>query len=381
MARKFGIRNEVKIDPLKYNIALLGESKIGKTTLIKNVVEKLVGTNGYIFLEMFQEEGADAIQGIVYENVPDWDAFEEITEDILDNRTTDYKDLKVIIIDTYDQFIQIAEEEAIRLWNRHKPDKQAKSINEAWDGFQKGQDKAIKLMFDRLYELKQIGIPFIMIGHVKNKNIDDVVTGGSYMQLTSDLSAKYFNALKNRLHFLGLACIDRELTKVKTGKKNVVTKKEAEITRVVGETRIIKFRDDNFAVDSGSRFADIEAEIPMTTDAFIKALEDAIKAEHAKGGGNSIEDTAKQQAADEEARINAVAAEHTKTKDAESLVCAIDNIVTYVKANASKEHPEKAVELLSKAKELGFNKLTEIDNLKAAEVILEMIEKQKAASS
>ena len=47
MARKFGKKKEVKIDPLAYNIGLAGLSGIGKTTLIKNVCEELVGEDGY----------------------------------------------------------------------------------------------------------------------------------------------------------------------------------------------------------------------------------------------------------------------------------------------------------------------------------------------
>ena len=64
----FGKRNHVKLDPLAYNILLLGESKIGKTTLIKEVCEKLAGEDGYLFLEIGQERGADAIENINYIN-------------------------------------------------------------------------------------------------------------------------------------------------------------------------------------------------------------------------------------------------------------------------------------------------------------------------
>ena len=88
MARRFGKKNEVKIDPLKYNICLLGEPKIGKTTLIKEVCEKLAGEEGYIFLEMNGEAGADAIEGIVYEDCDEWADVEDIVEDIIDSGRT-----------------------------------------------------------------------------------------------------------------------------------------------------------------------------------------------------------------------------------------------------------------------------------------------------
>ena len=40
MARKFGRKNEIKIDPLAYNLALIGESGVGKTSVIKEYCEK-----------------------------------------------------------------------------------------------------------------------------------------------------------------------------------------------------------------------------------------------------------------------------------------------------------------------------------------------------
>jgi hypothetical protein len=107
------------------------------------------------------------------------------------------------------------------------------------------------------------------------------------------MSQRYFNALKTKLHFLGVAYIDREIVKQKTGKKNVVTKQEEVKGKVLSESRRISFRDDNYSVDSKSRFADIVDEIPLDADAFIKALTDAILAEHSKGG-KSVEQSMKE---------------------------------------------------------------------------------------
>lgn len=50
--RKFGKKNVIKVDPLAYNLGLIGESGIGKTTLAKEVCEKLVGENGYIIANL-----------------------------------------------------------------------------------------------------------------------------------------------------------------------------------------------------------------------------------------------------------------------------------------------------------------------------------------
>ena len=42
MARKYGKKNHVKVDPFSYNLMLLGEAKLGKTRLLYEVAEKEV---------------------------------------------------------------------------------------------------------------------------------------------------------------------------------------------------------------------------------------------------------------------------------------------------------------------------------------------------
>lgn len=294
MARKFGEKREICIDPLAYNIGLIGESGIGKSTVIKEVCEKLVGDDGYIALDIGKEDGHDAINGIVSAKIPDWATFKEFCDDVIENKLTDYKDLRVIVLDTFDQLLEITEPEVIRMHNRANPDKpKITSIKAAFGGFMAGEDKAIQLVLDKLWELKAVGVSFIAIGHTKKKDVDDPITGKSYSILTTNMSQRYFNALKTKLHFLGVAYIDREIVKQKTGKKNIVTKEEEVKGRVLSESRRISFRDDNYSVDSKSRFADIVDEIPLDADAFIKALKDAILAEHSKGG-KSVEQSEKE---------------------------------------------------------------------------------------
>ena len=55
----YGKKNKVKIDPFSYNIGLLGEPGIGKTTIIKEMCEKNLGEDGYLFVECGKEDGAD----------------------------------------------------------------------------------------------------------------------------------------------------------------------------------------------------------------------------------------------------------------------------------------------------------------------------------
>ena len=286
---KFGKKMEISTNPLDYNICILGESKIGKTTIAKEMCEKLVGSDGYIHLDIGREEGASAIEGIMSEPIEDWAKLVDVVDDIVENKESDYKELKVVIFDTLDELILLAEAESIRQWNKTHPDKRADTINSAWGGFGKGQDFAANLIVDAIWELKKVGVSSIIIGHVKRSDIIDPATQETFSKLTADTTQKYFNVIKNKMHFVALAYIDREIVKEKTGRQNVVTKKDIEINKTVKESRIISFRDDTYSVDSGSRFADIVDRISFDADEFITAMRDAINNEKRKGGKSDAE--------------------------------------------------------------------------------------------
>lgn len=297
---KYGKKVEIQLNPLHYNIALLGESGIGKSTLIKEVCEKLASEDGYIHFDIGRESGADAIQGMISEPIDSWGKAIEVVDDIVENRA-EYPNLQVVIWDTFDELILLAEAEVIRLHNKKNPDKKVDTINGAWGGFGKGQDKAIELILDKIWELKKVGVSSIIIGHVKRSDITDVITQETYSKLTADVQQRYFNAIKNKMHFVGLAYIDRSIVREKTGRKNIVTKEDIMTNKVVSESRMISFRDDTYSVESKSRFADIVDKIPFNADAFIKAMNDAILAE-AKKGTTSIADLEKKQKAEEKAK-------------------------------------------------------------------------------
>lgn len=381
----FGRKNNVRLDPLAYNICLLGESKVGKTTLMKEVCEKLAGDDGYLFLECGTERGADAIQGINYINCPEWDMdYDELTnsagladvcEDIIENKTSEYPNLKAVIFDTYDHLIDIAEQKSIDMWNKEcrnsgHTDKCVKSINQAWSGYGRGEKKAIEIMFDMMARLRNVGVASIIIGHVKTKEISDVVSGESYQILTSDQQQNYFNALKKNLHFLGLAYIDRDVIKKKTGRKNAVTKKDEVVNKVASESRKIKFRDDNYAVDSGSRFANIIPEIDMNADAFIQALTDAIKSEQSKSGV-SLDAAKKKQAKQEKELEKRVAEQEEQAKSQAAVDDVVSQIVDFFTENKSDIAKIKPV--LTAVKNLGYDNPKSIDNVEDANKILALI--------
>lgn len=277
---KFGKKSTVSNNIWNYNIGVLGESGVGKTTLMYNVCNKLVGDDGYILLNIGKEDGVKCIDGIVYEDVPNYKAWNEITKDIIENKKTDYPNLKIIVIDTLDQLFEIAEPEVIRKWNNDNATKKdftpAKTLNQACGGFGRGEDAVIDLLLNRIWELKKVGIAFFYTGHTKRREVEDAITGQTYSSLTTNMMQRYFTAVKTKTDVLGIACIDREIIKEKTGKKNIITKQEETRNKISSESRVIKFRDDNYSVDSKSRFAGIIEQIPLDADEFINAIKNAI---------------------------------------------------------------------------------------------------------
>lgn len=367
MARKFGKKNHVKVDPFNYSLMLLGEPKIGKTSLLFQVAEKLLGEDGYIFAELFREKGADAIEGIVAENIPTWDDWVEFVDDIVDNKTTDYPDLRVVFGDTYDQMILMAQQEALALWNRKNPDKRADSLNGSWNGFGGGDKKALELIFEQVDRLESVGVKVWWIGHVKTKEVKNIYNDETYQILTSDQQQNYFNALKKNLHFLCLAYFDRELQKEKTGKKNIVTKKEETKTIIKGETRKIKFRDDSFVVDSGSRFSDIVPEINLDADEFIAAITDAIKAEINKNGV-SVEERKKEDDKEAKENLKRIAEAEKVARAQKELDEVKEEIIAFFMDNKTNMDVVKPV--LELCRENGFDNPSEITDLKVAKKVL-----------
>lgn len=285
----FGKRSVVSNNIWDFSVGLIGESGVGKTTTISAVCEKIVGADGYILLDIGKEWGVNAISGVTYEEVPDYKTWNEITKDIIKNKTTDYPNLKILVADTLDQLFEITEPEVLRQYsieNTGKKDFTApKTINGAYGGFGRGEDQCIKLILDRIEALKKVGVTFWFTGHTKSRDIVDPLTAATYTSLTTNMMQRYFTAIKTKTDVLGVACIDREIIKEGLGRKDIITKKEITRDKVVSESRRVKFRDENYTVDSKSRFAGIVAEIPLDADEFIKALTDAIAQ---ASGGNSV---------------------------------------------------------------------------------------------
>ena len=277
---KFGKKNVVSSDLCNYMLGIIGPAGFGKSSLMYNVCSKLYGDEGYIILDMGMEDGIKAITNAVYERVPNYNTLSEIVGDIVKNKTTDYPNLKVVVLDTLDAYFEIIEEYVIKDWNASNFGNpnfiKAKSINSVDGGFGRGMDRVIDVAKKIISRLNAVGVGVWWTAHVKEKDVVDNYTGVAYTQLTANMSKKYFDSVKNSTHVVGCGYYDRSIEKIEVGDENPVTKKKKQRNAVKSEARKIKFRDDMFIADSKSRFANIVNEIPLDADAFVKAITDAI---------------------------------------------------------------------------------------------------------
>lgn len=360
---KFGKKVQIDLNPLTYNMCLLGESGIGKSTIAKQICQKLVGDEGYIALDIGKEDGHKAISGIMSEKCDTWAKYTEVVDDIAENKFTDYPDLKVVVIDTFDQLCDLAEKQTVKLWNQKLRQQQKPlidTINSAFGGYGKGLDKAIDLMLDSFWKLKEVGVSVFIIAHIKRTDITDVMTEESYSMLTASTTQRYFNAIKQKMDVIGMAYIDRDIVKRETGKKDVNGNAISKNV-VSGESRVINFRDDTYSVDSKSRFANIVNQISFNADEFIKAVKDAILAEQSKDG-IKLEDAEKAQAAKEKAKEEKakVASEQIKEqKVADESESSREDLLAEIQKSFSSATAEQKTQIKALVSESGVAKLSD----------------------
>lgn len=274
-------KNKISKNLNDYSFCLCGESGIGKTSTMVAACEKEFGEDGYVILNMGREQGVDCLEGASYVDIPTWKHFDAAVKEFVKNKDTEYPNLKVVVIDTLDQLIELTEPKVVDDYNKENLGKKdfvpAKTLNGSWGGFGRGEDKVVEYILNKVWELKKVGISTWYCCHVKTREIVDPISNQTYTSLSTLMMQKYFNGFKTKMHVVGVACIDRTIETEKTGRKNVVTKKDITVNRIKEERRKIVFRDDNYSVDSKSRFSGIVDEIPLDADELLKALHDAIK--------------------------------------------------------------------------------------------------------
>lgn len=281
MARSFGKKNVVSKNIFDYNIMLLGEAGVGKTTTMANVMRKFCKDDEYVCLQIGKEDGCKAISGLIWDSIPTWKSFKDFVNEVVTNRE-DWGTLRCVVLDTIDQLIDICTPAVIREWNQSNLGKKdfipAKTLNQSWGGFGKADEYMMGLILDQIWKLKSVGVSVFIVGHTRRRDVVDPVSGLTYSTMSAAIPLKDFDALKTKMDIVSIAYIDREMTSKEFGRENIVTKKKSTINEVSNEARKIAFRSSAYVLDSKSRFPAIVDEVPMNADAFVQAIQDAIDA-------------------------------------------------------------------------------------------------------
>lgn len=274
--RKFGKINEMSERFEDYSYIINGVGGIGKTTLVFEIGKIVTGSNeGTFIITCGGENKPKHIPGAFGDVAPDFKTFCAIVKELCDNKEA-YPYTKFIAIDSLDEFARICENFVVAEWNATCDiNERAKSIAQAYKGYQKGENRACDLMIQQVMKLQNAGYSILEIGHTKTKLKEDVLTKVQFEQLTCNLDNKYYNALKDKVNLVAMCYWENVVENIEE-KKNAFTKKMDKVGELTDRKRVMVFADDDNAIDTKTHFEYITHKIDLSAEGFIKAVEEAI---------------------------------------------------------------------------------------------------------
>ena len=283
MARKYGIINTMSEKFEDYSYIINGVGGIGKTTLVYEIGKIVTGSDeGTFIITCGGENKPKHIPGAFGDVAPDFKTFKEIVKELCDNKK-EYPDTKFIAIDSLDEYARICENFVVAEWNASCDiNERAKSIAQAYKGYQKGENRACDLMIQQVVKLQDAGYSILEIGHTKTKLKEDVITKVQFEQLTCNLDNKYYNALKDKVNLVAMCYWENVVENIEE-KKNAFTKKMDKVGELTDRKRVMVFADDDNAIDTKTHFEHIAHKIDLTAEGFIKAVEEAIAIKLSEG--------------------------------------------------------------------------------------------------
>ena len=277
MARKFGQTYRLSKNFEDYSYIINGIGGIGKTTMVYEIGKLITGSNeGTFIITCGVENKPKHIDDAFGDVAPDFKTFTEIVKELCENKV-EYPDTKFVAIDSMDEFARITENYVVAEWNKTCDiNDRAKSISQAYKGFQKGESRACDLMLNQIMKLQDAGYSLLLVGHTKTKLKEDVITKIQFEQLTCNLDNKYYNALKDKVNLVAM-CYTENLVDNVEEKKNAFTKKMNKIGQLADRKRVMVFADTENAVDCKSHFPYIVAKVDFGAQNFINAVTDALE--------------------------------------------------------------------------------------------------------
>lgn len=292
MARKVGKNNVMKVDFGSYSYIINGVAGIGKTTLAHDIGKQVTGDDEGTFIITLGEEPEPAhIDGAFYDVAPTWKDFVNIVEELCKNKA-EYPNTRFVALDSMDEMFRLAEGFVVEEYNKAQTDisKRVKVIGAAYGGFQRGETRVVDVVISTIFKLKKAGYQLLPIGHTKVKTKTDPITEIAYEQLTCNIDNKYYNAIKDKVNLIAMCYVERKIENIKE-EKDAFSKTMKKKGTLAEEKRVIVFRDeDDMTVDTKSHFKNIQPKIEFGTETFIKAVEDAIKADLEEKRGVAVSD-------------------------------------------------------------------------------------------
>ena len=287
MARKFGRIYKLSKNFEDYSYIINGIGGIGKTTMVDGVGKLITGSNeGTFIITCGVENKPKHIDDAFGDVAPDFKTFTDIVKELCENKA-EYPDTKFVAIDSMDEFARITENYVVAEWNKTCDiNDRAKSIAQAYKGFQKGESRACDLMLTQIMKLQNAGYSLLLVGHTKTKLKEDVITKIQFEQLTCNLDNKYYNALKDKVNLVAMCYTENVVENVEE-KKNAFTKKMDKIGQLTDRKRVMVFADTENAVDCKSHFPYIVAKVDFGAANFIQAVRDALDEQSKHSNGTS----------------------------------------------------------------------------------------------
>lgn len=260
-------KNEVKVDITSYMQYIRGIKKVGKSTLFKELIEELYNDmNKGLLISLGDEDGYKALNGLIVAKASTWLEFEELVDELVENPQDN--EFTFLALDTVDELFQLATEEVFRL-HKKKYNEVCESLNSALKGYGAGRAKVKELVREQVARLKG-SYGLFCIGHTKLRDVNEKGMAEAYQQLTTSLPFDFDSVIADKADIIATISIDKEVIDAEEVNGKMVGS-------LGGITRWIHFRDDNFNVDCGARFADIVDKVELSAENYIKAIEDAIK--------------------------------------------------------------------------------------------------------
>lgn len=275
--RKFGKTYQMSKKFEDYSYIINGVGGIGKTTLVYEIGKLITGSNeGTFIITCGGENKPKHIHDAFGDVAPDFKTFVAIVKELCTNREA-YPDTKFVAIDSLDEYARIVENYVVAEWNASCDiNERAKSIKQAYKGFQGGENRATDLMIQQVIKLQDAGYSILEIGHTKTKSKSDVITQLQFEQLTCNLDNKYYNALKDKVNLVAMCYFEHVIDNVEE-RKNAFTKKMDKVGELVDRKRVMVFADDDNAIDCKSHFEYITHKIDFDAKGFVEAVEEAIQ--------------------------------------------------------------------------------------------------------